>query len=166
MSALPGFDEVAATRAWLEGVVSPDQLDVNDHVNITHYLHWASLAVVRRCEALGLGTGNLHRTGTNQFSAEYHLRFLHELRVGDRYSVHVRTVDRRAKTMQTVALVLDRTRTRLCFLAELVAVNVDMATRRPVPFTDDLAAAVDAAIAHDEGLPWPAPRSGALALRG
>lgn len=162
----PSFAEVADLPSWCDGTVGPEHLDENDHVNIQHYLVWAAVASGRRCEGLGLGALNIERTGFTQFTAEYHLVYLGELRAGGRFSAHVRIVDRGSRSLHTMSYVLDHGRRRLAFTAELMALNVDMRMRRTADFPPEIAGALDGAIANDAAMSWPVRLSGSLAVRG
>lgn len=161
----PSFDDVVALPAWVEGVVGPEHLDENDHVNILHYLAWSDLAAGRWCEPLGLGIESYARLGFTQFVAEYHLTYLGELRLGDRYSAHVRILDRGDRAMHTMTFLLDHERRRLSFTAEMMALNIDAQSRRTADFLPDIAKAIDAEIATDVAIEWSVARSGAMAVR-
>ncbi|QFR01651.1 thioesterase [Streptomyces phaeolivaceus] len=161
----PSYDEVAALPVSLGGVVGPEHLDANDHVNIQHYLAWADLASGLWCEGLGLGMDEYARRGLSQFVAEYHLAYLGELRRGSHYSAHVRILDRGARALHTMTYVLDNGQRRLSCAAEMMAINVDLKTRRTTDYPPDIARALDDRLARDAQTGWPVVRSGAMAVR-
>jgi acyl-CoA thioester hydrolase len=161
----PAYADLVRMPAWIEEHVEGHHLDANDHVNIQHYLLWAARAVGERCETLGIGAANIESTGHTQFTAEYHLTYLGELRRGSRFSAHVRLLDLGARSLHAFAYVLDRTHERLSFTAELVALNIEMGTRMTAPFRSETAATLDAEVFADRALPWECPLSGVMGVR-
>ncbi len=165
MSEQPTIDEVLQVPAVREGAVPPEYLDENDHMNIGRYLEEASLGLWQRTIELGMGPEYLEQRRLTTFTAEHHLVYLSELRLGDALSVHVRFLERSAKVLHTIAFVVDRTHDRLAATCEAVLVHVGFDTRRPEPFPDDVAAALDAEVARSDALGWAAPVCGVMGVR-
>lgn len=140
-------------------------LDENDHMNIGRYLEASAAAVWLRYTEIGMGQPYIDERQLSTFTAEHHLRYYSELRLGDEFSVHVRPLERSAKAIHNIVFLLDRTRERLSFTHEDLLVSVDMVTRRPVDFPEDIAASLDRVIAEVSGLSWAAPVSGAMGIR-
>lgn len=165
MNTAPHFDEVVEVRSCLDAVVSPDFIDGNGHMNVRHYFDLAAKSTMVFCARAGLTeTASGPRT-VGLFTAELHLRYINELREGDPFSVHVRPVARSGKALHMVALMLDQSRRRLAFTYETVIVHVDLATRSAQAFPPDVGDRLDALLAEDRQLEWPAPLSGAMAVR-
>lgn len=141
-------------------VVGTELIDGNDHVNVQHYLVLAVQALSARCADFGMGFESIESSGFTQFTAEYHLRFLHELRAGARVSAHVRMVAKGEKAFHALAFLVDHHQERVAFSAELIALGVDMTTRRTAAFPPEMAARIDDAVAEDAMLDWPAPVNG------
>jgi acyl-CoA thioester hydrolase len=161
----PTVDEVRGLPAVARTTVGPDMIDANDHVNVAHYLLLATAGVGTRWEQLGMGLAHIESSGATQFTAEYHLRYLSELLLGDRVTTHVRLLGRGERSVHAMAYVVDEGRDRLAFTAELIALQVSTATRRTVPFGPQERSLIDAAVAADEALPWPATTCGAMGVR-
>ncbi len=162
---IPSYEQVAALPTVREHVVGPEHLDENRHMNIGHYFAFGGEAMWRR-NGLDLGMPGSYITdrGLTTFTAEQHLRYLAESVEGDRLGVAVVIVDRSAKVMHGAALVVNHTRRALACVMEAVTVHVDFSSRRPVPFPDDVAALLDAAIEADR-VDWALPLSGGLGVR-
>jgi acyl-CoA thioester hydrolase len=164
MSA-PDFQDVAQLPALADGAVAPDHIDGNGHMNIRHYLEYDSLATQEIVERVGVDNAYRAERGMGIFTAEHHLRYHHELFEGDRFSVHGRVLARGERSLHLMAFLLDRKRSLVSNTLEVIAVHVDMATRRPTPMPEDIAAGFDRLVAESESLAWGAPTCGAMGIR-
>jgi acyl-CoA thioester hydrolase len=165
MSDLPSFDDVSALPAQFDETVQPDQIDENGHMNIRHYFGFASWAVWKATEAAGVDQAYIDERGMSFFTVEQHLRYYGELRLGERFTVHSRLLERSGRAVHAMAFVLDQEREQLASTFELVYVHVDMAERKAVPIPEDVAKALDAGIADHDALGWAAPVCGAMGVR-
>lgn len=161
---IPTYDELVQLPAHQTHVVGEEHIDVNGHMNIAHYFGFGGHATWRRSESLGMPASYIADRGLTTFTAEQHLRYVGESVLADAVRVTVVVVDRGDKSVHFAALVVNETRRELSCVMETVAVHVDFATRRPVPFPPDVAALLDDAVAADR-TPWPLPLSGGLGVR-
>ena len=151
--------------AWTDEVPK-DWIDVNGHMNIRHYLDLGGSSTDQVCRAMGIDDDYRAQRRMGVFTAEQHLTYLQEMRLGTSISAHVRTLERNAKVGHMLALIMDRDKDRLACIFETVLVHVDMNTRRGTVFPEDVAAAYDRFARHDrETLAWPAPVCGILGPR-
>lgn len=164
MSDFPTVDQVRELPAARTTTVPESYLDENDHMNIGRYLEEAATGLWERTIELGMGQDYIDRRGLTTFTAEHHIRYLGELRLGDRLSVHVRFVERSEKVLHTMAYVVDDTHDRLACTFESTTVHVGMASRRPEPFPDDIAAALDEEVAATTR-EWPPALCGVMGVR-
>lgn len=164
VSVVPSIDQVRQLPAVREGVVPPEYLDENDHMNIGRYLEEAGKGLWTRTIELGMGPAYLEQRRLTTFTAEHHIVYRSELRLGDHITVHPRFLARSAKAFHSITFVVDRTHERVAAWCEAVNVHVGLDTRRPEPFPADIADALDEEVAaHDLG--WPAPVSGSMGVR-
>ena len=145
--------------------VNADHLDMNRHMNVSHYFAGASDALSTVCSQLGMGRAYIEERGLTTFSAEHHLRYLSELRLGEQVSIHVQLLDRSAKALHAMVYLVNRSGNRIAATFEAIVVHVSMTSRRAVRFPDDIVVALDD-LAQQQGVPWAAPRCGAMGLRG
>ncbi len=165
MTTLPTYEQAASLPVVHEHVVGPEHLDENRHMNIAHYFTFGGAAIWDRHQRdLGMADAYITERGLTTFTAEQHLRYLGESVEGDRIGVSVVVVDRSDKVLHVAALLTNHTRRELSCVMEAVTVHVDFGTRRPVPFPDDVADLLDAAIADDRPA-WELPLSGGLGVR-
>lgn len=165
MSALPTFAQVAALPVVVSHTVGAEHLDANEHMNIGHYFTWAGEALWRRHDGdFAMGPGYITDRGLTTFTVEQNIRYLAESVLGDELDVAAIVVDRGPRSVHFLSLVTNRTRGSLAAVMETLTVHVDFTTRRPTPFPDDVASALDAAIDGDRP-DWPLPLSGVLGIR-
>jgi acyl-CoA thioester hydrolase len=148
-----------------ELVVGPQHLDINDHMNVMHYLDIAAYGMRDAYLDFGLGGEQIEIRGQTVFTAEHHLHYYSELRLGTPISVHSRLLGRSRRAMHAMSFILDREQQRLSCTLELSAVNIDFASRRPTDFPNDAVPQMDALIREHERLEWEAPVCGAMNLR-
>lgn len=159
------YEQISLLPLTAEHVVGPEHLDVNGHMNIGHYFAFGGHAMWdRNRQDLGMPDSYIAERGLTTFTAEQHLCYLAEAVAGDEIGVHTVAVDAGPKAIHMAALITNRTHGRLACVMESIAVHVDFGTRRPVPFPDDVAALIAAAIEGD-CVDIELPLSGAIAIR-
>lgn len=162
---LPAPDQVLALPPALTLVVPPEYTDANGHMNIAKYLQVHSDAGWIAFSRFGLGEETAAAGGPATFDVEHYLRYAAEVHEGDEISVHPRLVARSTRAVHHVQLLLDRTTGQVANVFEAVSVSVSLETRRSIAFPPEVAAALDARLALDTALPWPAPTCGVLGVR-
>lgn len=165
MSVLPRYEQILQLGTVRELEVGPEHLDINDHMNVMHYLDIAAMAMGDAFAEFGLGGDQIETLGQSIFTAEHHLRYYSELRLGTPISVHCRLLGRSRQAMHAMSFVVDRETERLSCTLELSAVNVDFASRRPTELAAGPASGMDALVLAHESLGWAAPVCGAMQLR-
>jgi acyl-CoA thioester hydrolase len=162
---LPSYDQVLELPAVIMRPVPPEYLDENDHMNIGRYLEVASHALWDSTASIGMGQTYIDERNLSSFTAEHHLRYFSELRLGDEFSAHVRLLERSDKVLHSITFLVDRARQTLSSTCEATLLHIDMATRRPTPFPDDIAVGLDRLIAGHGAARWPAPVTGTMGVR-
>lgn len=161
----PSAEQVLQIPVHWTDEVREDWIDVNDHMNIRHYVDMGGYSTDQVCQKMGIDDAYRSERRLGVFTAEQHLTYVHEMRLGTPITAHVRVLDRSAKVAHMLALIMDREKDRLTCIYETVLIHVDMDSRRPVDFPDDVAQAFDRFKAEDAALDWPAPVSGSLGIR-
>jgi len=162
---LPTCHQVLELPALIARPVPPEYLDENHHMNIGRYLEVASYALWECTTTIGMGSSYIDERNLSTFTAEHHLRYLSELRLGDELSAHVRLIERSDKVLHSITFLVDRSRDVLSCTVEATLLHVDMTTRRATPFPDDIAKGLDGLIAEHGALDWSAPVSGTMGIR-
>jgi acyl-CoA thioester hydrolase len=162
---VPSYDDVLTLPALLEGKVEPEFIDINGHMNIRHYLDYGAMGADVLIRRIGIDGAYRGERRLGVFTAEHHIRYFTEMHEGDTFSTHALVLDRSERAAHLLAIILDRSDEMVSCTVEIVLVHVDMDSRRPVPFPDDIAAGVDQLVAAARQVPWPAPVSGAMGIR-
>ena len=71
----------------LEGLVLPEWIDANGHLNLAYYVVLFDQATDLLYDALGIGQAYREATGNSTFTAETHTLYEREVRVGERVRV-------------------------------------------------------------------------------
>lgn len=162
VSTLPTFEQVLHLPAPFDQPVTEDYIDQNGHMNIGDYFRLGSWAPWRRMAALGMDEHYISQRQMSFFTVGHHISYLGELRLGERFSVHAGFVERTAKALHGVGIVLDREHERLSCMLEATYVHVSMQSRRATEIPDDIATNLDADIVEH---PWLGEVATGLRLR-
>ena len=142
--------EVLRLPARVHQVVPPEYEDLNGHMNIRHYF-------ALQTKAIGLLTAGLddkrEQPRIGGFSLEHHLIYHAEVLVGREVSVHARLDRRTDKVAHGRSFLVDRTMGRVANTCHFVLGNVDLTTRRMVPFLPAAARFLDQEIRREPALP-------------
>ncbi|WP_280398501.1 thioesterase family protein [Nocardia carnea] len=164
-TTLPDYEQVVRLPRELGPIRVPESFrDENDHMNIRHYFDLCVDAAGQMFERAGFTDNYRSARGNGVFTAEHHIRYYAETRVGEEVSVYVRGVARSDKVVHVVAMLLNDTTRRLSCTLEITAIHVDLRTRSAVPFAADIAAAIDRELESTEA-DWPVPICGAMGVR-
>jgi acyl-CoA thioester hydrolase len=138
-----------------EGVVLPEWIDANGHMNLAYYVVLFDQATDLLYDALGVGQAYRDATHYSTFTAETHTLYENELRVGERVRVvpHVLGVD--AKRLHYFHEMFHAEGGHRVAAQELIALHIDMSIRRVAPFPDELRASIEAAVRVRGNLPMP-----------
>ena len=154
--------EVRQLAKAYERTIPREYLDENDHVNVQYYLHLVELGLGAIFQQVGLGTVYAAAEDYGNFALEQHIRYLAELLVDDRVSVHIRLIELTAKRGYFIGFLVNETRSQLAATVEIVMMNVDMAERRGAPFPAASRVQLEALLARHKPLSWIAPVCGVM----
>lgn len=93
------------------------------------------------------------------------MRYYGELRLGERFTVHTRLLERSDRALHAMSFVVDQGKGTLACTQETSLVHVSTEARKAVDFTADIAAGLDELIDAGNALGWAAPVCGAMGLR-
>jgi acyl-CoA thioester hydrolase len=164
-TSVPTYDQVVDLPAQTRRTVPSEFIDENGHMNIGRYLQLGGEALWSRCLGdLGMDRRYIPDRGMSTFTAEHHIQYFTEILEGREVSVRVRLLERSDKVAHAIAFIVDETEQRLSCVVETTLVHIDMTSRRPTPFPEDIAALIDLALKND-AVDWPAPVCGSMGVR-
>jgi carnitine 3-dehydrogenase len=136
--------------------VPPSWADYNGHMNEVHYLEAAGRAGDRLMVVLGADAAYV-AGGRSYFTAESHVAYLSEVRIGTRLTVTTQALagDGRKLHLFHRLWAEDGEAPRLAATVETMLLHVDLATRRVSQPAAGVAAAAQALVAEHERVPRP-----------
>ncbi|WP_040839452.1 thioesterase family protein [Nocardia brevicatena] len=162
---VPDYRQVTRLPRELGPLVIPEEFrDENDHMNVRHYFDLCIEAAGRVFDRIGITDDYRAERGQGFFTAEHHIRYYSETRVGDEVSAYFRGIERSDKVVHGMALLVNDTTERLACTLELVGIHVDLTSRSVTPFAPDTATAIDREL-RSVDVAWSAPVCGAMGVR-
>jgi acyl-CoA thioester hydrolase len=137
------------------GVVAPEWIDLNGHLNLAYYTVLFDYATDLLFEAIGIGRDYKETTGCGTFVVETHNLYEQELLVGEEVRVASQILaadDKRLHLAHEMYRLADNCRAAT---QELMFLSIDLGLRRVVPFLPAVRGKVTAAAAAHAALPRP-----------
>jgi acyl-CoA thioester hydrolase len=142
-----------STTASLEvhrDTVTPDLLDYNGHMNVAGYMVIFDRAAETLFERAGFTAAYRREFGGSVFALEHHIRYLREVKQGDRVRVLGQFVAANDKRM-LYFMRMEHEEGWDAATLEAMSVHVDLAARRSAPMRGDVQARVAALIEATPG---------------
>ena len=165
MSSLPTYEQIVQLPALFDQTVPDEFIDENGHMNIGDYFRLCSHAMWKTTITAGLGEEYIEKHQQSMFTVEQHMRYYGELRLGQRFTVHTRLLERSARVLHGMSFVVDQEKRALACTQEATLVHVSTASPLVDRHPADIAAALDALIDAGDALGWDAPVCGAMGVR-
>lgn len=147
------------------GVVLPEWIDYNGHMNLSYYVLLFDHGTDRFLDRIGLDAAFRARHDASTFSAEIHVNYLRELKVGDRVRITTQLLDHDDRRVHYFHRMFHARDGWLAATNELMSLYVDMGTRRvtemPAPIRRKLAALA----AKHRHLPRPEQAGSVIGIR-
>jgi len=138
-------------------------LDEMGHMNVMWYTHLFSRAVWGLFNLIGFSGEYMKAVGAGSFALELHVRYLVEVRAGQRVTLRTRALGRTPKRIHYLHFMsIDDRDDVLSATGEIVSAHVDLNLRRQSPFPESIAAVYDRLLAEHSALTWDAPVCGTM----
>lgn len=154
------LSQARALELTVEAEVEPRFLDEMGHMNVAWYVHLFDRGIWTFFARHGLDSRALRETKRGMFALEDNLRYLSELREGDALDVHTGVLEVRPKTLRLLQYMLDKRQQKVAAVREVIAVHIDLTTRRSVAFAEDVTAKL---LAAPQAMPSAGPMTQASA---
>jgi len=102
------------------GVVRPDWIDFNGHMNVAYYMLAFDDATTVFFDHLGLGEGYMERTNCSTFTLEGHITYDREVKQGDELVFATRLLDYDSKRLHYFHEMYQAGQGYLAFTSELI----------------------------------------------
>jgi len=134
-----------------EAVVLPEWIDRNGHMNLAYYVVIFDHATDALFDALGIGEAYSEATKASLFAVEMHTVYLQELREGERVRLRTLVLGADEKRLHFLHEMIRFSDNALAATQELLALHVDLRTRRARAFPPSAKHAIAAAVAAHQG---------------
>ena len=124
--------------------IEPQWIDYNGHLNMAYYNVMFDRAVDELWLQLGIGPNYMRARKCSTFTAECHVRYVREIKLGDPAQVSVLIVAADDKRIHTFKEVRHATEGWLSATSENMTLHVDMTERKVAPFPSDIAMRIHA----------------------
>ncbi|TCT06846.1 thioesterase family protein [Aquabacter spiritensis] len=135
--------------------IETEWMDYNGHVNMAYYNVLFDRATDEAMALIGLGPHYAEARRASFFTAETHVRYLRELPNVGTVRATVQLVDYDEKRLHLFLQLHHGSDGWISACCELVALHVDLATRRVVPFPDEILERIAGMKAVHGALPIP-----------
>ncbi|MGH6933498.1 MAG: thioesterase family protein [Dongiaceae bacterium] len=147
-------------------VVPRDWLDLNGHMNVTYYLRAFDLAFEKMYGQLDFTEAGLERHGRTTFTAEVHITYQRELRLGDRLRITNQLLGFDAKRLHFFQYMYHADQNYLAATCEWLILHIDFRRRKVSPMPDELMAYVARMRRLHAALPEPPEAGRRISLAG
>ena len=144
--------------------VDPTWIDFNNHLNMGYYTVLFDRAADQAFAKLGLGPGYVAARNLTTYSAEFHLRYLREVKLGDRLRISFRILDHDAKRFHSFQEMYHEDGW-LAATGEGMTLHVDLSGPKVVPMPEDIMANITNMAAAHKKLPHPKGVGGKISIQ-
>jgi len=135
--------------------VRPEWIDYNGHMNVAYYVLAFDYATDTFFEAMDFGEAWRRRSGRSFFAVEGHIRYLGELKPGERLAVETVLLAADAKRIHYFHTMRNAATGAIAATVEYLSLHVDMAGRRSVAFSPEDRVRIDGFARAHAGLARP-----------
>ena len=135
MVAAPSPDRKLGARV-AEGVVRPEWIDINGHMNVAYYVLAFDLGVDALWAHFGITNEYIEHSAGSIFAVESHITYQQELLEGDPYVVTSTLLAYDEKRIHQFQRLYHAEKKFLAATAEWMNLHVDLAARRVSPWPD------------------------------
>ncbi len=144
--------------------IEPGWIDYNNHMNMGYYTVLFDRCADEAYATMGFGPDYAETRGLTTYTAEFHIRYLRELKLGDRVRVAFRIVAHDEKRFHSFQEMYHE-EGWLAATGESMVLHVNMTGPKVAPMPGDIQAKVKAMAVAQAHLPQPDGLGGAISLR-
>lgn len=156
---------ITAPLALYRTIIRPEWIDYNQHLNDAYYAVPFSWATDAFTEYIGLDAAYRQRSGYTCYTAEGHLVYLRELKLGAEIRITTQLLGYDAKRMQIFHAMYHARADYLAATCEWMMIHVDPAVGRGVPMPEAVQAKLAEIYAAHSNLPIPAQAGRTVSLQ-
>lgn len=154
--------DLAMLPVGFQATIPESYNDENLHMNVMWFTHLFSCALMEVWNQVGLTAEYFEKSHATTFALESHVRYFHEVRVGQQVTVRTRAIAHSDKRFHILHFMSNDDAGQLAATLEAIGTHVDFQIRKSSPFPPHITAAFDRLLAEHSQLSWPAPLCGAM----
>jgi acyl-CoA thioester hydrolase len=135
--------------------IEPHWIDYNGHLNVAYYHVLFDNALGEALSLVGLAEDYVRERGKSFFTGEAHVVYKRELHLDDPVRVRLQLVGYDEKRLHIFEELCHATEGWVSATCELISLHVDLATRKVVPFPQDIIRNLQQMHSSHDWLPTP-----------
>jgi len=159
---------VAALPVTQTTIIPQDFIDQYGHMNVKFHMQIGLGGFPRLYEGDSIGTDARTEPPADMgglFTAEHHLRYYAEAKLGETVTTHARIVGHSDKVIHVIMLNVNQDTRELSSTLEATLIHVSLETRRPTALPTAMAEYLSRQVEEQSSLDWDAPLCGAMGVR-
>ena len=145
-------------------IISSEQLDSMDHMNIRWYQALYDTSAWNFFAAHGMNEAYFRKAQSGMFALKHFIQYFSEVRSGHSVALRIRMLGRSDKRLYFMIFMINETTGQLASTLEALGTHVDLKTRQSCPIPPEISGSLDAKLKKDQELDWQAPVCGAIKL--
>jgi acyl-CoA thioester hydrolase len=137
------------------GIVKPEWIDINGHMNVAYYVLAFDLAVDTLWAQFGISDEYIRNTRGSTFAVESHVSYLRELKEGEPYCIQSQILAYDEKRIHHFQRMFHADDEYLAATAEWMNLYVDLDTRRVSAWPDAVLQSLGEQARKQESRPFP-----------
>jgi acyl-CoA thioester hydrolase len=137
------------------GIVKPEWIDINGHMNVAYYVLAFDLAVDAHWTQFGINDEYIRNSRRSTFAVESHVSYLRELREGQPYCIKSQILAYDEKRIHQFQRMFHADDEYLAATAEWMNLHVDLDTRRVTAWPDAVLQSIGERARKQESGPFP-----------
>lgn len=138
-----------------QGVVLPEWIDYNGHMNVAYYVLAFDHATDALLDHIGMDAAYREQQQSSVFTLELHVNYLQELRLNDPIQCNTQLLDYDAKRIHYFHHMYHAEQNYLAATSEMILLHMDMRERRSAPMSSEILERLSVLHLAHEKLPHP-----------
>lgn len=147
-------DKVAGVEVF-RGVVLPEWIDVNDHMNVAYYVLAFDQAVDALWETFGITYNHINVTSSSTFAVECHITWQKELALDEPFVITSQLLGYDDKRIHQFMRIIHAEHNYVAATAEWMNLHVDLNVRKVSPWPAAILDQIAAFAERQEDWAWP-----------
>lgn len=147
------------------GVVLPDWIDINKHMNVAYYVLAFDQGVDNLWSRFGLTDEYIDKHNSSTFAVESHIMWLRELPEAAPYFVTSQILAFDEKRIHQFMRMYHADRHYLAATAEWMNLHVDLQQRRVAPWPGEIRERISSFVSEQGTLQWPAEAGRQMSIK-